>query len=92
MKKLKFSIFNAQGSRVIIVVVSGGVVKLYMYQEWRRSCKRKDRMKLSLPPKKKNKKLVEKLVWVPVNFRLVKTSSYFLANFWTGFASVFLPI
>jgi hypothetical protein len=28
---------------------------------WRRSGKRKDRMKLSLPPK-----LVEKLVWVPV--------------------------
>jgi len=41
---------------------------------------------------KKKKKLVEKLVWVPVNFRLVKTSSYFLANFWTEFASVFLPI
>jgi hypothetical protein len=30
-------------------------------QQWRRSRKRKDRMKLSLPPK-----LVEKLVWVPI--------------------------
>jgi hypothetical protein len=33
----------------------------YMYQQCRRSGKRKHRMKLSLPPK-----LVEKLVWVPV--------------------------
>jgi len=32
-----------------------------MWQEWRRSGKRKEGMKLSLPPK-----LVEKLVWVPV--------------------------
>ncbi len=32
-----------------------------MQQQWRRSGRRKDRMKLNLPPK-----LVEKLVWVPV--------------------------
>jgi hypothetical protein len=32
-------------------------------QQWRRSGKMKDRMKLSLPPK-----LVEKVVWVPVKF------------------------
>jgi hypothetical protein len=32
-----------------------------MLQQWRRSGKRKDRMKLSLPSK-----LLEKLVWVPV--------------------------
>ncbi len=36
-------------------------MKIYVATEWRRSGKRKDRMKLSLPPK-----LVEKLVWVPV--------------------------
>jgi hypothetical protein len=41
------SAFNAQGLRVLIVVVQGG--------------KRKDRMKLNLPPK-----LLEKLVWVPI--------------------------
>jgi hypothetical protein len=32
-----------------------------MYQQWRRPGKRKDRMKLSLPPI-----LLEKLVWVSV--------------------------
>jgi hypothetical protein len=32
-----------------------------MQQQWRRSGKKKEGMKLSLPPK-----LVEKLVWVPV--------------------------
>jgi hypothetical protein len=32
-----------------------------MYEQWRRSGKRKEGIKLSLPPK-----LVEKLVWVPV--------------------------
>jgi hypothetical protein len=28
----------------------------------------------------------------PSFFVWLKTSSYFLANFWTGFVSVFLPI
>jgi len=56
-KSLKLSKFNAQGLRVIIVVVSGGgvVVKFLCVckqQWWRRSCKRKDRMKLNLPPTK----------------------------------------
>jgi hypothetical protein len=50
---LKLSIFNAQGSRVIIVVVvQVRAVKTY---------ERKEGMKLNLLPK-----LVEKLVWVPV--------------------------
>jgi hypothetical protein len=54
------SAFNAQGSRVIIVVVQGGAVKIYVaaVQALR---KRMHRMKLSLPPN-----WVEKLVWVPV--------------------------
>jgi len=46
------SAFNAQGSRVIIVVVQVEAVK---------AGKGQHRMKLSLPPK-----LVKKLVWVPV--------------------------
>jgi hypothetical protein len=52
--------FNAQGSRLIIVVVQGGPVKIYMagVQGLR---KRKHRMKLSLSPN-----WVEKLVWVRV--------------------------
>jgi hypothetical protein len=42
--------FNAQGSRVI-VVVEVGVVKIYVAAvEWRRSPKWKDKMKLILPP------------------------------------------
>ncbi len=53
--------FNAQGLRVIIVVVQVGAVKIYVAAQCRRSGKRKHRMKLSLPPK-----LVGKLVWVPV--------------------------
>ncbi len=56
------SAFNAQGSRVIIVVVQVGAVKIYVAAveaQWRRSGKRKEGMKLSLPPK-----LVGKLVWV----------------------------
>jgi hypothetical protein len=37
-------------------------VKIYVATvKWRRSGKRKDKIKLNLPPK-----LVEKLVWVPV--------------------------
>jgi hypothetical protein len=57
------SAFNAQGSRVTIVVVQAGAVKIYVavVQALRRSGERKDRMKRSLQPK-----LVEKLVWVPV--------------------------
>jgi hypothetical protein len=51
------SAFKAQGSRVVIVVVQVGAVKIHV------AGKRIDRMKLglSLSPK-----LVEKLVWVPV--------------------------
>jgi hypothetical protein len=56
------SAFNAQGSRLIIVVVQVGAVKIYVAAvEAGRSGKIKDRMKLCLPPK-----LVEKLVWVPI--------------------------
>jgi hypothetical protein len=54
---------NAQGSRVIIIVVQVGTVKIYVTaaeEQWRRSGKKKQRMKF-VPPSK----LVEKLVWVP---------------------------
>jgi hypothetical protein len=57
---LKFR-FNAEGSRVIIAIVQVGAAEKYMYQQCRRSGKRKHWMKLSLPLK-----LVEKLLWVPV--------------------------
>ncbi len=52
------SAFNAHRSRVIIVVVQEGAVKIYVAAVHR---KRKHRMKLSLPPN-----WLEKLVWVPV--------------------------
>jgi hypothetical protein len=55
------SAFNAQGLRLIIVVVQVGAVEIYVAPVLWRSGKRKHRMKLSLPPK-----LMEKLVWVPV--------------------------
>jgi hypothetical protein len=48
------SAFNAQGSRLIIVVVQVGAVKIYVAAV---QALRKHWMKLSLPPK-----LVEKLV------------------------------
>ncbi len=52
------SAFNAQGSRVIIVVVEVGVVKISVAAV--KAFREKERgMKLSLTPK-----LVEKLVWV----------------------------
>jgi hypothetical protein len=51
--KCRNSAFNAQGSRVVIVVVQVEAVKIYVAPV----------MKLSLPPK-----LVEQLVWVPVIF------------------------
>ncbi len=50
------SAFYAQGSKIIIVVLQVGAVKIFVV-----TGKRKEGMKLSLPPK-----LVEKLVWVPV--------------------------
>jgi len=54
------SALNEQGSRLLIVVVQVGAVKIYVAAV-RLSGKGKDRMKLSLPSK-----LVGKLVWVPV--------------------------
>jgi len=45
------SAFNAQGSRLIIIVVQLGAVKIYVAAAEALSGKRKDRMKLSLPPK-----------------------------------------
>ncbi len=54
---------NAQGSRVIIIVLQVGRVKIYVTaaeEQWRRSGKRKQRIKF-VPPSK----LVEKLIWVP---------------------------
>jgi hypothetical protein len=57
---LKTQHLNAQGSRVIIVVGQEGAAKIDVTQvEEELRKRRKDRMKLSLPPK-----LVEKLVWV----------------------------
>jgi len=44
-----YSAFNAQGSRVIIVVVQIGAVKIYVAAVEALRKKRKDRMKLSLP-------------------------------------------
>jgi hypothetical protein len=41
------SAFNAQGSRVIIVIVQVGVVKMYVAEVVK---KKEGRMKLSLPP------------------------------------------
>ncbi len=60
------SAFNAQGSRVIIVVVHVGAVKIYVAAAVE-ALRKKERQneKLSLPPK-----LVEKLVWVPSYFLL----------------------
>jgi len=56
------SAFNAQGSRVIIVVVQVGAVKISVCaRSAGAQVKRKHRMKRNLPPK-----LVEKLVWVPL--------------------------
>ncbi len=54
---------NAQVSRLIIVVVQVGAVKIYVAVVQALMCKRKHRMKLRSAPK-----LVwmEKLVWVPV--------------------------
>jgi hypothetical protein len=57
--KYSNSAFNAQGSRVIIVVVQVGAVKIYV-AALEASGKRKDGMKLTLPPK-----FMGKLVWVP---------------------------
>jgi hypothetical protein len=46
------SAFNAQGSRLVIIVVQLGAVKIYVAAAAEAlSGKRKDRMKLSLPPK-----------------------------------------
>jgi len=67
---LQFPVFNAQGSRAIIVVVQVGAVKIYgaALQALRKK-ETQDEMKLSLPPK-----LVEKLVSVSVYFFFVKFS------------------
>jgi len=54
--------FNAQGSKVIIVVVQAGLVKNICNSSGGGQGKRQDRMKLSLL----QPKLVEKLVSVPV--------------------------
>ncbi len=58
--KCRNSALNEQRSRLLIVVVQVGAVKIYVAAV-RLSGKGKDRMKLSLPSK-----LVGKLVWVPV--------------------------
>jgi hypothetical protein len=45
------SAYNAQGLRLIIVVVHVGALKISCSKQWRRSGKKKDKMKPSLPPK-----------------------------------------
>jgi len=80
------SAFNAQGSRVIIVVVHVGAVKIYVaaVEAARRSWKRKEGMKLSFPPK-----LVGKLVWVPVisfckiSFAVKRLIPYYAETGWS---------
>jgi len=58
-------------SRVIIVVVHVGAVKIYVAAELEALKKKgKDRMKFSLPPKK----LVEILLWFPSYYVFVKFS------------------
>ncbi len=52
------SAFNAQGSRLIIVVVHVGAVKVYCSSSGGAQEKGKNRMKLSLPPKLAEEKLV----------------------------------
>jgi hypothetical protein len=47
--KCSYSVFNAQGSRPIIVVVQLGAVKIYVAAV--EALRKKDRMKPSLPPK-----------------------------------------
>jgi hypothetical protein len=52
--KCSNSASNAQGSKLIIVVVKAGAVKIYVAitgWRWRHSGKMKERMKLSLSPK-----------------------------------------
>jgi hypothetical protein len=49
--KCSYSTFNAQGSRLIIVVVQLGAVKIYVAAVEALRKNRKDKMKLSLPPK-----------------------------------------
>jgi hypothetical protein len=60
MKFYYISVFNAQGLKVIIVVVQVGAVKIYVAGVEARK-KKNEGMKLSLPPK-----LVEQLVSFPV--------------------------
>jgi len=50
MKYCKIA-FNAQGSRLIIVVVQVGAAKIYVVAVWRRSGKRQYTIKLILTPK-----------------------------------------
>jgi hypothetical protein len=55
MKKLKLSIFNAQGSRVIIVVVSGGSSEIIYVSgvEALMQKERQDETQFTTPKKKK---------------------------------------
>jgi len=68
------SAFNAQGSRVIIVVVRVGAVRIYVaaVEALTKTKERQDETQFKTRPK-----LVEKLVWVPVtSFRKVFIPSY----------------
>jgi hypothetical protein len=70
MLKCRNLTFNAQGSRVIIVVVQvRSSENIYVTAV---EALRKDRMKLSSPPK-----LVEKLVWVPVKSGVCKVVKFY---------------
>jgi hypothetical protein len=62
---------NAQGWKVLIIDVQVGAMEIYA-EVWRHSRKRKDAMKLNLPPK-----LVENLIWNPViSFCKISIPSY----------------
>jgi hypothetical protein len=65
------SAFNAQGSRIVIIVVRVGAVKIYVAAV--EALRKKERLlRFSLPPK-----LVEKLVWVPIiSFCKIFSPSY----------------
>ncbi len=72
--KCSNSSFNAQGSRVIIVVVQVGAVKIHVAAVEALG-KGKDGMKLSLPPK-----FMGKLVWVPIMLKLAILAPYFVSK------------
>ncbi len=85
------SAFNAQSSRLIIVVVQLGAVKIYVAaSSGGAQGERKDRMKLSLPPKLMSAQEKGKTGWnsvLPPNLMVFWVSSppWMLMYFFAGF-------